>query len=197
MARITGAAPLPELCADMCALVEGAQFQTLVRRSRSLTEKILNAIPEAHKSSIQVEMLKLNSGENAQLAAMASMINFPAIPDFNWERVPLESRLIRAYEYLQLEQALLNAVSSRLGNAMGVADLTNNVRDLAVQISKMLQALQSEFVVHLNPSPVNLLLSGDFEVQVAVHLTLVQLQSLGQDIHRFLRNLDTETDSHS
>ncbi|XP_077482156.1 uncharacterized protein LOC144092882 [Stigmatopora argus] len=197
MARIAGAAPLPELCADMCALVEGVQFQKLVRTSDSLTKKILEAIPKAHKSSIHVEMLKLNSGEDAELNTMRSNINFPAIPDLNWERDPLESRLINAYEYLQQERALLNVASSRLGNATGVADLTNDVRDLAFKISKMLKKLQTDYVVHLDPTPVSLVLNGDYDVQVAVHLTLVQLQSLSQDIQRFLRNLDMEEDSYS
>ncbi|XP_057682719.1 uncharacterized protein LOC130909833 [Corythoichthys intestinalis] len=196
MAKIVSAAPLPELCADMCALVGGAQFQTLVRRSRSLTEKILIAIPDAHKTSVYAEMLKLDSSENAQLGTMASMINFPAVPELNWERASLESSLIHTYERLQLDQALLNAVLTRLENTHGVADLTNNVRDLSFQISKMLRALPTDYVVQMTPSPVNLLLSGDFEVQVATHLTLLQLRSLGQDIRHFLRNLDSEPDSH-
>ncbi|XP_061613351.1 colony stimulating factor 3 (granulocyte) a isoform X1 [Phyllopteryx taeniolatus] len=200
MARIAGAAPLPEVCADMCALVEGAQFQVLVRRSRSLTEKILLAIPDAHRSSIYAETLKLNSPENAKLDTMASNINFPAAPVFKIasEKVSLESSLKHVHEGLQLHQALLSLVSSRL-EAQRVTDLMNTVRDLAIQISKMLRALQTDYVAQTTPSPVTLYLHGDFEVQVAAHLTLVQLQSLGQDTHRFLRGLDTshepETDS--
>lgn len=39
-------------------------------------------------------------------------------------------------------------------------------------------------------TPVTLRLTGEYEVQVAVHLTLVQLQSFGQDVARCLRSLD-------
>ncbi|XP_051925260.1 uncharacterized protein LOC127603202 [Hippocampus zosterae] len=201
MARVAGAAPLPEVCADMCALVEGAQFQALVRRSRSLTEKILLAIPEAHKSSIHAETLKLNSSENAKLGTMATNINFPAAPVLKIasEKVPLESSLIHMHKGLQLHLALLSTISPLLEKSQRVTDLMNTVRDLAVQISKMLRAVQTEYEPQTTPSPVTLHLHGDFEVQVAAHLTLVQLQSLGQDIHRLLRGLDAsheeETDS--
>ncbi|XP_077407113.1 uncharacterized protein LOC144038456 [Vanacampus margaritifer] len=201
MARIAGAAPLPEVCADMCALVDEAQFQALVRRSRSLNAKILQSIPEVYKSIIHIETLKLNSSENANLDIVASNINFPDAPVLKIasEKVPLESSLINTHKGLQLHQALLSAVSPELQNTQRVTDLMHTVRDLAIQIGKMLRALQTDYVMQTTPSPVTLHLPGGFEVQVAAHLTLVQLQSLSQDIHRFLRGLDTshveETDS--
>ncbi|XP_037134443.1 uncharacterized protein LOC119138482 [Syngnathus acus] len=197
MARIAGAAPLPEVCADMCALVDGAQFQALVRRSRTLTEKILLAIPDAYRSSIHDETLKLNSSENVRLGTMASNINFPTAPviKITSEKVPLESSLILMHEGLQQHQGLLSSISPHLENKQRATDLMNTVRDLAVQISKMLQGLQTDYVLQTTPSPVALRLHGDFEVQVAAHLTLVQLQSLGQDVHRFLRGLDNSQPS--
>lgn len=39
-------------------------------------------------------------------------------------------------------------------------------------------------------TPVTLKLTGEYEVQVAIHLTLVQLLSFGQDVARSLRSLD-------
>ncbi|XP_077359541.1 uncharacterized protein LOC144005311 isoform X2 [Festucalex cinctus] len=201
MARIAGAAPLPEVCADMCALVDEAEFQALVRRSRSLTGKIMQAIPDVYKSSVHIETLELNSSENGNLDRVASNINFPDAPVLKIasEKVPLESRLLDTHKGLQLHQALLSAISPELENTQRVTDLMHTVRDVAIQIGKMLQALQTDFVLQTTPSPVSLRLPGDFEVQVAAHLTLVQLQSLSQDIHRFLRGLDTsheeETDN--
>lgn len=43
-------------------------------------------------------------------------------------------------------------------------------------------------------TPVELHLPGDYEVQVAVHLTLVQLQTFSQDLARCLRGLDRSAD---
>ncbi|XP_061666779.1 uncharacterized protein LOC133495821 [Syngnathoides biaculeatus] len=199
MARIAGAAPLPEVCADVCALVEGAQFQVLVRRSRSLTEKILLAIPDAHGSSVHTETLKLNSSENAKLGTMALRINFPAAPvvKIASEKVLVASSLKHIHDGLQLHRDLLSTVSPRVETDK-LTDLANTVRDLAMQIGKMLRALQADYVAQATPtSPVNLYLHGDFEVQVAAHLTLLQLQSLGQDIHRFLRGLDTSREEET
>lgn len=47
-----------------------------------------------------------------------------------------------------------------------------------------------EAVVQPTPTPVTLSLPGDYEIQVAAHLTLVQLQSFGQDVVHCLRSLD-------
>lgn len=40
------------------------------------------------------------------------------------------------------------------------------------------------------PPTLTLNLPGDYEVQVAIHLTLLQLQNFGQDVDRYLRGLD-------
>lgn len=42
---------------------------------------------------------------------------------------------------------------------------------------------------------VKLNLPGDYEVQVAAHLTLLQLQQFGQDVDRCLESLDHTTDA--
>lgn len=54
----------------------------------------------------------------------------------------------------------------------------------------MLKMIQAEAAVQPAPTPVSLNLPGDYEVQVAAHLTLVQLQSFGQDMAHCLSNLD-------
>lgn len=38
-------------------------------------------------------------------------------------------------------------------------------------------------------------LPGDYEVQVAVHLTLLRLQQFGQNVDRYLKSLDHTTDA--
>lgn len=58
----------------------------------------------------------------------------------------------------------------------------------------MLNIVQ-ESVLQPTPTPVALRLTGEYEVQVAAHLTLVQLQHFGQDMMRCLRNLDLNNDN--
>lgn len=54
---------------------------------------------------------------------------------------------------------------------------------------QMLKMVLGE-AVQPTSTPVSLKLTGEYEVQVAAHLTLVQLQSFGQDVARCLRSLD-------
>lgn len=63
----------------------------------------------------------------------------------------------------------------------------------------MLKIKTTEATFPPTPTSVELHLPGDYEVQVAAHLTLVQLQAFSQDVARCLRSLDRsdqeETDS--
>ncbi|KAF1374046.1 hypothetical protein PFLUV_G00245200 [Perca fluviatilis] len=188
MATFARSAPLPE----GNILVEGAQFQEIVQRSRTLLQKILLSIPDTHKSCIHTETLQLNSSENAKLVMMASTIGIPSAPVVTVvsENLTLETSLTRMSEGLQLHRALLSSVSPRLENKDKVTVLQADIRDLVIQINKMLKMIQAEAVVQPSPTPVALRLPGEYEVQVAAHLTLVQLQSFGQDTARFLRSLD-------
>ncbi|KAM6898705.1 colony stimulating factor 3 (granulocyte) a [Lycodopsis pacificus] len=176
--------------AERSTLVEGQQFQDLVQRSHSLTQKILVSIPDTHKSCIHVETLQLNSSENAKLAYMASTIGIPSAPVLRVvsENFTLETSLIRMSEGLQLHRALLSSVSPRLENKL--TGLLADIKDLIIQINKMLKMARAEAVVQPSPTPVALRLSGEYDVQVAAHLTLVQLQAFGQDTLRCLRSLD-------
>lgn len=53
----------------------------------------------------------------------------------------------------------------------------------------MLKMVTGEVVQASQPT-VSLNLSGEYEIQVATHLTLVQLQAFGWDVVRYLRVLD-------
>lgn len=64
-------------------------------------------------------------------------------------------------------------------------------------ISQMLKMLQTETVAQPTPTPVALRLPGEYEVQVAAHLTLVQLQSFGQDMVRHLRSIDQSNEEET
>ncbi|TNN39529.1 hypothetical protein EYF80_050305 [Liparis tanakae] len=187
MAALARGAALPE----RPALVEGEQFQDLVQRSRSLALKILLSIPDAHASCVHAETLQLNSSENAMLVFMASTIGIPSAPVLRAvsDNFTVETSLIRMSEGLQLHRALLSAVSPRLPNKDQVTGLQADIKDLVIQINKMLKMAQAAAALPSSPS-VALRLPRDYEVQVAAHLTLVQLQSFGQDAVRCLRSLD-------
>ncbi|XP_035514127.1 uncharacterized protein LOC118325522 [Morone saxatilis] len=195
MATVARSAPLPE----RNTLVEDPRAQEIVQRSRSLIEKILLSIPDTHKSCIHSEALRLNSSENANLQTMAVNIGIPSAPVLKVvsEHFTLETSLKRMSEGLQLYRASLSAVSPRLENKDKVTELLADIRDLVIQINKLLKMVQSEAVVQPTPAPVALRLPGDYEVQVAAHLTLDRLQSFGQDVVRSLRSLDQSNEEET
>lgn len=61
----------------------------------------------------------------------------------------------------------------------------------------MLKLAQPEAAVQPTTAPLSLRLPGDYEVQVATHLTLLQLQSFGQDMVRVLRSLDQSNEDEN
>ncbi|XP_070708166.1 colony stimulating factor 3 (granulocyte) a [Pempheris klunzingeri] len=195
MATVARSAPL----AERNALVEDPQSQEIVQRSRSLIRKILLSIPDTHESCINTETLQLNSSENAKLVIMASNIGIPTAPVLRAvsESFTLETSLKRMCEGLQLHRALLISVSPRLQNKNKVTELLADIRDLVIQINKMLKIVQADAVVQPTPTPVALRLPGEYEVQVAAHLTLVQLQSFGQDVVRCLRSLEQSNEEET
>ncbi|XP_013863583.1 granulocyte colony-stimulating factor [Austrofundulus limnaeus] len=188
MASTARGAPLPQLR----SLVEDPHFQEILHRSRSLTQKVLLSIPDTHKSCIHTATLQLNSSENVKLETMASILGIPPAPGLRAisENFTLESSLRRMHEGLLLHRGLLSSVSPRLEVKTKVADLMDDIRDVAVQITKMLKMVQPEAAVQSTTAPLSIHLPGDYEVQVATHLTLVQLQSFGQDMVRVLRSLE-------
>ncbi|XP_045925462.1 uncharacterized protein LOC123983293 isoform X1 [Micropterus dolomieu] len=192
MATFARSAPLPEN-----NTLKDPASQEIVQRSRSLIQKILLSIPDTHKSCIHTETLQLNSAENAKLVIMASNIGIPPAPLLKAENLNLETSLKRMAEGLQLHRALLTSVSPRLESKDKVTGLLADIKDLVIQINKMLKIVQAEAVVQPTPTPVALRLPGEYEVQVAAHLTLVQLQSFGQDVVRCLRSLDQSNEGET
>ncbi|XP_037611277.1 uncharacterized protein LOC119479580 isoform X3 [Sebastes umbrosus] len=189
MATFARSAPL---LPEWSALVESQQFQDFRLTSDSLTQKILFSIPDTHKSCIQSETLKLNSSENAQYATMVTTIGIRPAPVLSVvsENYSLETSLRHMSEGFQLHRDLLSAVSPRLANKDNVTGLVADIRDLVLWINKMLKMVQTDAVVQPSPTPVALNLPGNYEVQVAAHMILVQLQAFGQDTARCLRSLN-------
>ncbi|KAF3853420.1 hypothetical protein F7725_014108 [Dissostichus mawsoni] len=152
---------------EMGTLVEGEQFQEIVLRSRSLIEKILLSIPGTHKECIHIETLKLNSSENAKFVTMASTIGIPPAP-------------------------VLKVVSENFSLETGLRRMSEGLqlhRALLSSVSPRLE--QKDRVIGLQAD------IRDLVVQVAAHLTLVQLQAFGQDTVRCLRGLDRRNDEET
>lgn len=130
-----------------------------------------------------------------------------------------ETCLRQVSEGLQLHRTLLGIVANHLKNKDLVLALQADVRDLNVQIVKvgvcvclsvLCQWPQSECILLtlgmflqmlkmvgeevVTPSTIRLNLRGDYEIQVAAHLTLLQLQTFGQDVDRCLKSLDQSSD---
>ncbi|TWW81451.1 colony stimulating factor 3 (granulocyte) a [Takifugu flavidus] len=189
MAMLGCGAPVP----GSSALVEDPQTQELVQTSRLLLQKVLMAIPETHRSSVQSESLKLNSSENTKLVIMASTIGIPPAPVLKAlsENFTMGTCLRRISEGLQLHRTLLAVIADHLKNKDRMLALQADIRDLNIQINKMLKMVGEETVV---PPAVTLNLPADYEVQVAAHLTLQQLQTFGRDVDRHLKSLDKTVD---
>ncbi|XP_053709797.1 uncharacterized protein LOC128752530 [Synchiropus splendidus] len=192
MASIVGSAPLERLHAGDQALVEDPQFQAQVGNSRSLTEKLIEAVKEAHKSCVDTETFQLGQEDVDNLAIVARNINMPTPPVLrvSAENVSVESGLTQVTEGLLLYQAMLNATYPKLQKNEQVVALIADIKDLVVQLNKMLKMANAAKSVQPTPAPVELRLDSEYRVQVAIHLTLVHLQSFGHDMSRWLRQLD-------
>uniref|UniRef100_A0A3B3ZKH9 Colony stimulating factor 3 (granulocyte) a n=2 Tax=Periophthalmus magnuspinnatus TaxID=409849 RepID=A0A3B3ZKH9_9GOBI len=188
MATMTHSAPV----FGVTTLVDQEQFQDLVQRSHSLIQKILLSISDVHSSSIHIKTLKLNSTENRKMEIMASNIGIPNAPVLTVvsENFPLETSLRHMSEGLQLHRGLLNFVLPKLNNNVKMAELSNDIGDLDLQIHKMLKLIQNTAVPTPTLEPVVLRLSGEYDIQVAAHLTLVNLSNFGQDVVVSLHSME-------
>lgn len=65
--------------------------------------------------------------------------------------------------------------------------------NVALFVLQMLKTVNRE-AVQATPPAMTLNLSGGYEIQVATHLTLVQLQAFGRDVERYLRTLDQSSE---
>ncbi|KAM8836057.1 colony stimulating factor 3 (granulocyte) a [Spinachia spinachia] len=195
MAAFARAAPPPRSSAQPAE----QRLQDGVRRSRSLMHKILISIPDAHASCVHAETLQLNSSQNAKLVVMASNIGIPSAPVLQVVSgsFSLDAALRNVSEGLQLHRALLSSVSPRLQNKDKVRGLLADIKDLIIQINKMVRMANAEAAVQPSPGPVALRLPGEYDVQVAAHLILGQLQRFGQDAARCLGSLDRSSEEEA
>lgn len=126
---------------------------------------------------------------------MATNIGIPSAPILTAvsDSSTLETSLRRMLEGMQLHHSLLKAVEPRLNNKEALTELLADVSDLLIQIRKMLRTVHVELPAQRH-TDLALHLPGEFDVQVATHLALVQLQGFGQDMERNLRQIAPEVE---
>uniref|UniRef100_UPI0037E7BF55 colony stimulating factor 3 (granulocyte) b n=1 Tax=Semicossyphus pulcher TaxID=241346 RepID=UPI0037E7BF55 len=163
-------------------------FREAAERAKTLVEKVLEDIPAVHSTVVNTEGLTLDpSTQTANLQMMVTSLGIPAAPVLKplSERFTLDICVSRMLAGSQLYQGLLGVLSVRLS---GLSDLQADLRDLQTHIKKMKEVAQlsSSAEEDKDPSP-DLASRGDYDVQVAAHLTLTQLRYFCHDLIRSLR----------
>ncbi|XP_061761776.1 uncharacterized protein LOC133556145 isoform X2 [Nerophis ophidion] len=155
-----------------------------VDRARMLVDKIAKDMPAVHGSVV--------STEASSWQMMAASLGIPPAPVLKplSEGFTPETSVSRMEAGGRLYQGLLGVLSGRLGR---LDHLLADLRDLLTQIAKMREAAQLSVADVDQNQDTDLAshLHGDYEVQVAAHLTLCQLRSFCHDMIRGLRALAT------
>ncbi|XP_053194989.1 colony stimulating factor 3 (granulocyte) a [Scomber japonicus] len=164
-----------------------AAFREAAERAKTLVEKLLEDIPTAHAAAITTQGLTLDAGAHNNLQMMVETLGFPDTPVLKQlsQSFTLDVYVSRMSAGSRLYQGLLGVLSERV---TGLSDLRSDLRDLLTQITKMREAAQLGADEDQNPSlDLASRLHGNYEVQVAAHLTLVRLRSFCHDLIRSLR----------
>uniref|UniRef100_A0AAY4C3B6 Uncharacterized protein n=1 Tax=Denticeps clupeoides TaxID=299321 RepID=A0AAY4C3B6_9TELE len=181
-------------CCCLATLGRGAPLVRTRRdaeeQARSLVAKILRDIPAAHDASVTVTGFVLRQVPS-NLQFMARSLDIPPAPVLRAQDATFtkEMCLERIAEGLQLHLRLLEAVRARLNSAAVISNLEANIKDLLVQIRKMEGWSSTSNGVRSTVTDLSSRLTGDYEVQVAAHLTLSQLLSFTQNVSRSLHNI--------
>ncbi|XP_054615031.1 uncharacterized protein LOC129170914 [Dunckerocampus dactyliophorus] len=164
-----------------------------LERARMLVDKISKDIPAVHGAVVNTEGLTLDLSQQAgSLQMLATSLGIPPAPVLKplSDSFTPDTCVSRMVEGGRLYQGLLGVLAARLD---GLDDLWTDLRDLLTQIAKVRElAGLSEVEVEQNQSAdLASRLHGNYELQVAVHLTLWQLRSFCHDMIRSLRALAT------
>ncbi|XP_034448768.1 uncharacterized protein LOC117766137 [Hippoglossus hippoglossus] len=168
-------------------------FREAAERAKTLVEKILRDLPAVHAAAINTEGLTLDpSPQTPNLQLMVTSLGIPAAPILKplSERFTKDMCVSRMSVGCLLYQGLLGVLSDRLS---GLTNLRADLRDLLTHINKMKEAAQLSAESPEQNQSLDLAsrLNGNYEVQVAVHVTLTQLRSFCHDLIRSLRAIAT------
>ncbi|XP_037544581.1 colony stimulating factor 3 (granulocyte) a [Nematolebias whitei] len=166
-------------------------FEETATQAKTLVEKILKDIPAAHSAAVSIQGLGLESStQMSNLQMMEVSLGIPAAPVLKKlsEHFTLDTCVSRMSAGIQLYQNLLAVLSQNLS---GLEDLRSDLRDLLTHINKLKEVAQlAGDDSDQNPGldPVSRF-QDSYSVQVAVHLTLMQLRSFCHDLIRTFRVL--------
>ncbi|XP_029986566.1 colony stimulating factor 3 (granulocyte) b [Sphaeramia orbicularis] len=160
-------------------------------RAQTLVQKILKDLPTVHAAAVDTEGLTFDpQSQTANLQLMEAELGIPQAPVLKplSERFTLDVSLSRMWAGSQLYQGLLGDLSGRVS---GLSDLRADLRDLQAQIHKMSVSARTGAATPPPPPAPDLAsrLHGNYEAQVAAHLTLTQLRSHCHDLMRSLRGV--------
>ncbi|KAG7218714.1 hypothetical protein INR49_007066 [Caranx melampygus] len=182
-AALVHSAPVGSGAAPPSALREVAE------RAKTLVEKIERKLPVVHDAVVSAEGLTFDpSAQAPNLQLMVTSLGIPAPPVIKQlsEHFTLDMCVSRMLAGGRLYQGLLGVLSEQVG---GLTELSADIRDLLIHVRKMKEVGR---LIDDNPDQNPSLdlgrrLHGNYEVQVAVHLTLTQLRSFCHDLIRSLR----------
>ncbi|XP_069381550.1 colony stimulating factor 3 (granulocyte) b [Paralichthys olivaceus] len=162
-------------------------------RAKTLVEKILRELPAVHTATVNTEGLTLDPApQTPNLQMMVTSLGIPATPILKplSERFTMDMCVSRMSVGCLLYQGLLGVLADRLS---GLTNLRADLRDLLTHINKMKEAAQfgAESPDQNQSLDLASRLHGNYEVQVAVHVTLTQLRSFCHDLIRSLRAIAT------
>ncbi|KAL2078752.1 hypothetical protein ACEWY4_026437 [Coilia grayii] len=170
-----------------------SELARAVEEAQSLVKKVLGDIPAVHGSSVNTQGMSLDpAGDTMKLEYMVTLLDIPSSPklkalsaDFT-----LETCLSRMSEGLRLYSGLLQVLVGRLASPQKVTELHADLKDLQAQVHKIQELSQVSILeAQTDVSGLSSRLTGDYEVQVATHVTLAHLRSFSQDAFRSLRNI--------
>ncbi|XP_031594568.1 uncharacterized protein LOC116319402 [Oreochromis aureus] len=187
-------------CFLLAALVQSAPvslpsnpsqtFKEAVERVMRLVEKIRKDVRSVHGSIINIDGLTLDpSSQTGQLEMMRITLGIPDTPVLKElsEQFTADMCVSRMLAGGRLYQGLLVDLSGRLG---GLEALSAELRDLVTHINQMKDTAQlSSDSSDQSSLDLTLNLHGNYDVQVAAHLTLCQLLEFCHDLIRSLRNM--------
>ncbi|XP_026874437.1 colony stimulating factor 3 (granulocyte) a [Electrophorus electricus] len=190
----------------LCALAASVGCAPIMQDSQdnaenghSLITKILNDIPAAHKSWINIASMSLDEVDKFQY--LKEQLNFPAAPRLQLisDNFTLHDCLSRISEGLSLHKALLKVIRKKMTSASAeVNELLFDIRDLALLVQKMRTLAPAPAA---GAPPVRVIsenrleedlrpgLSSEYLVKLAAHLTLLQLRQFGQDVSRSFQSM--------
>uniref|UniRef100_A0A8C1XHU8 Colony stimulating factor 3 (granulocyte) b n=1 Tax=Cyprinus carpio TaxID=7962 RepID=A0A8C1XHU8_CYPCA len=172
------------------APLQKQEMTRAVERATSLAKKILSDVPAAHQACVNTAGLALSS-EAGHLEFFLSDLGIPAPPVLKSEDLSMDVSLSRIVAGLDLHRDLLQDIRERSSSTEELSLLLADITDLSAQVHQMQQLAQIPSTVSQKAAfpALSPRLSGDYQVQVAIHLSLQQLRSFTQDVFRSLRHI--------